>query len=316
MLYSVTMIIAYIGLEGSGKSYHMAEVCQEALARGMDCFGTTPFRGARVIESHRQMLRMEGAHVFFDEWHQDLDAKEWWKLDPVLRHIVSQHRKYGLTIHWSAQDYFFMDPFVRRETSFVWQHEALYRDPMTGRSKIVGKIPFIGQVYGLHRARKYNAIDIERKHRAMESLAGKTFFVKKSICDTYDSFKKIMLTSDKVSDEELCAIKDPYLSPTIENPMSEESKMTHKRNLNSLGGEILRVAAPGDDVEDEHAQAVADKARLDRQPQPHDLKKRVHRKNKTKDRKPALKVGDPSEGGSREGLGDGQQQCQGAEQPC
>lgn len=289
------MIIAYIGLEGSGKSYHMAEVAQKCIGRGIDCFGTTPFMGARTIESHRQMLLMENANVFFDEWHQDLDAKEWYKLDPVLRHIVSQHRKYHLTIHWSAQDYFFMDPFIRRETSFVWHHEALYRDPMTGRSKVCGNIPFYGKVYGLHKAKKYNAIDIERKHRSMQALEKKTFFIRESITKTYDSFKKIMLTSDKVSDQELCQIKDPYIPAVIET-IEAEAAIFHKRDVTSCG-EILGMSPASDDIDDEHRDPVNNKIRLDGQEKAEDVEDGIEGEEIADDGKAALEVSDPSKDG-------------------
>lgn len=224
------MIVAYTGLDGSGKTYHMAEVCQRMINDGYDCFGSTPFLGARLIENHRQLLRIERAHIFFDEWHQDHDAKEWYNLDPVLRHIVTQHRKYKLVIHWSAQHYKFMDSYIRRETSFIWEHEALFRDRDSGSSRIRFKIPFCEQVYGLHRAWKYAALEAELNHRNPKILEKKYFFIKPSIFKTYDSYKKILLTSKQLEDSELEKIKDPYNAPLITDAHAVATDIKHKRD--------------------------------------------------------------------------------------
>jgi len=249
------MIIAYTGLDGSGKTYHMAEVCRQVLNAGLDCFGTTPFQGARLLENERQLLRIENAHIFFDEWHQDHNAKEWFNLDPVLSHIVTQHRKYNLVIHWSAQAFGFMDSFIRKETMFVWDHEALFRDPNTGRSKIVGKLPFIGKFNGLHKAIKYPAWEIELKHRKPKVLASRHFLIRENVYTTYDSYKKIMLTSKQVSDSELEAITDPYNAEVIKD-VASVSHVKHKR---AVPDDILS----SDPTEDSYTHSIAKEGTLD-----------------------------------------------------
>jgi len=228
------MIIAYTGLDGSGKTYHMAEVCQRMIASGIDCFGSTPFAGARLIENHRQLIRIERAHIFFDEWHQDHSAKEWYNMDPVLQHIVTQHRKYKLVIHWSAQHFLFMDSYIRRETTFVWQHEALFRDPDSGISRVQFNMPFVGEVKGLHKAIKYAALEAELKHRKPLILEKRYFFIKPKVYNSYDSYKKILLTSDHVSNAELEAITDPYLAPKIDDVTKVAAEVTHYRKSPDL----------------------------------------------------------------------------------
>lgn len=224
------MIIAYVGLDGSGKTYHMAETAQNLIKKKIDVFGTTPFKGGRVLENERQLMRIQNAHVFFDEWHQDHDAKEWYQMDPVLKHIVSQHRKYGLVIHWSAQNWFFMDAFIRRETAFVWEHEAMFRDRMSGRSRIRGTLPFIGRFDGLSRAFKYAGMEAELRHRKPIILERRHMLFKESIYRTYDSYKTIALSSKQISDEEVLQIKDPYAQSVI-NDVSSIGPKTHIREL-------------------------------------------------------------------------------------
>jgi len=283
-------MIAYTGLAGSGKTYHMAEVCQKVLASGSECFGTTPFQGARLLDNHRQLLRIENAHIFFDEWHQDHDAKAWYNLDPVLRHIVSQHRKYKLTIHWSSQHFLFMDSFIRRETDFVWDHEAINRDPMTGRSKIT--FPRLG-IYGLHRAIQYPALEVELKHRRPVVLSKRIFTIRKKIFDTYDSYKKIMLNASQVTDEEIAAITDPYKAEVIEKVEQGMSTVqairTLPKGLFSSDGN-MKATKP---TVDNHGGLVPEQDSFDDDDESEDAIKSAERNEQPEDLRPAMEVANP-----------------------
>lgn len=218
--YRCAMITAYTGLAGSGKTYHMTELARRLLAEGREVFSTYEIEGARLLEDARQLIRINNADIFFDEMHQDYDAKQWYNLDPVVRHVLTQHRKYGQNIHWSAQDWHYMDSFVRRNTDFCWQHVALFRDPDTGMSR-----------FRLHRKTKYAGWEIELNRRKPTPLTSKMFFIKKNVTGAYDSYKKIALTSKHVTDEELEAIKDPYDAPTLQTVGERKAVMKARRNL-------------------------------------------------------------------------------------
>jgi len=198
------MIVAYTGLAGSGKTYHMTKIALSLIERGRIVFSRHELEGAYPLVDEREMLKMYDCHCFFDEWHQDHSAKEWWRMDEVLRHIVTQSRKYQITIHWSAQHWLYMDSFIRRNTDFCWRHRALFRDPDTGVSRI-----------GYHRASKVAGIDEELKHKRPAILANRSLWIKKKVYDKYDSFKPIMLSKEKLTDEEIQAIKDPYSREAI-----------------------------------------------------------------------------------------------------
>jgi len=199
------MIIGMIGLPGSGKTYHMTEIGQRLIADGQDVFSSHEMKGSRPIESARQLIRMNHCTVFFDEMHQDYDARQWYHLDPIVKHVLTQSRKYSINVYWSAQDWFYMDPFIRRLTDFAWIHEATFRDPETGKSRI-----------GRHKAWKVPGSHLELKKRHPDILARRTLWIRKKTVEAYDSYKKIMLTSNKVTDEELEAIIDPYLAQVID----------------------------------------------------------------------------------------------------
>lgn len=193
------MIVAYTGLAGSGKTYHMTRLALDLIRRGEIVFSRHEIEGAYPLVDEREMLRMNDCHVFFDEWHQDHSARDWWHMDEVLKHIVTQCRKYGITVHWSAQHWLYMDAFIRRNTDFCWEHTAMVRNADTGVSRI-----------GLHRAFKMAGIDVELKRKTAPSLAKRWIFIKKDVYEKYDSFKPIMLAKAKLSDEEVAKIEDPY----------------------------------------------------------------------------------------------------------
>jgi len=198
------MIIAYTGLSGSGKSYHMAQVALDLIRRGVTVFSRSQIEGAFPFEDEREMLRMNDCHIFFDEWHQDHNAKEWYTMDKVVRHIITQQRKYSMTIHWSAQHWMYMDSFIRRNTELCWKHYALFRNLENGESRI-----------GLHRAKLIDGIEEELKHKNPPILAKKWLRISKKVYDAYDSYKPIMLDEADLSDEEMQLIKDPYTRSRI-----------------------------------------------------------------------------------------------------
>lgn len=200
----MAVVIGYTGYSGSGKTYHMTKIALDLLSKGIRVYSRHEIKGARPLLDDKEMIYLEGCHVFLDEWHQDHDASEWRKLSPLVKHIVTQARKYGVTIHWSAQDWRYMDSYIRRNTEDCWIHNALWPDPLTGRSKI-----------GLHSAKRVHGLELELQHRRPEVLQRKRFWIRKKVIEAYDSYKKIMLSSSQVSEEELQAIEDPTNRPAI-----------------------------------------------------------------------------------------------------
>jgi len=234
VLYRGHMIIAYTGLAGSGKTYHMTQTALKLIERNEIVFSRHEIEGAYPLVDEREMLRMNDCHVFFDEWHQDHSAKEWFNLDEVLKHMVTQSRKYSIVIHWSAQHWLYMDSFVRRNTDYCWRHRAIMRDPDTGESRI-----------RLTRAIKVAGLEEELKHRNPTILAKKNIWIRPKVYEAYDSFKPIMLSKAKLSDEEIAAIADPY-ERSVTHLSTEPSEHRHAY--------LVRKETPLDEEEETDAQ--------------------------------------------------------------
>lgn len=247
-MYTGGMIIGYTGISGSGKTYHMTQTGLTLIERGKIVFSRHEMEGAYPILDERELLRMHDCHVFFDEWHQDHSAKEWWDLDEVVKHIVTQARKYSITIHWSAQHWSYMDSFIRRNTDVCWHHRALFPDPETGMSKI-----------GVHRAEKVAGLDDELKHRNPKILYKKWIFIKPKIYEAYDSYKPIMLSKAKLSDAEIEAIKDPYQRPV--------THITADAKRNRAASALMSTPDPSKNSDTDF---IPEQSRLDGNEQPED----------------------------------------------
>lgn len=262
------MIIGYTGISGSGKTYSMTSLGLSLIARGKIVFSRHELEGAYPILDERELLRMHDCHVFFDEWHQDHSAKEWWDLDEVVKHIVTQARKYSITIHWSAQHWSYMDSFIRKNTDICWRHEALFPDPETGESRI-----------GLHRREKVAGLSEELKHRRPKILSKKYFFIKKNVYESYDSYKPIMISKAKLSDAEIEAIRDPYLRP--------RTHITRAIKRNRAAAALMATPDPAKDGETDF---VPEKGRLDHNEQPEDGIELREGQEYADDRSPSMEV--------------------------
>jgi len=250
------MILAYVGLAGSGKTYHMTDVAMRLIERGTVVFSRHLIEGAYPLVDEREMLMMRDCHVFFDEWHQDHSAKEWWQMDEVLKHMVTQSRKYQIIIHWSAQHWLYMDSFIRRNTDFCFKHEALFRDPETGESR-----------FHLHKWWKVAGIEEELKHKNPPALAKKMFFVKPKVYANYDSYKPIMLSKAKLSDEDIAKIADPYARD--------------------------KVHLTPDEARDRHAYLVGNENRFSGQPNTDDDTEGIEGKNKSDELSASSEIPNP-----------------------
>jgi len=284
----MAVVIGYTGYSGSGKTYHMTKIALDLMKQGIKVYSRHEIKGARPILDDRELIYLENCHVFMDEWHQDHDAAQWRQLSPLVKHIVTQARKYGITIHWSAQDWRYMDSYIRRNTEDCWCHEALFPDELTGRSRV-----------GIHHAWKVHGIEMELQHRKPKRLKNKFFRVNKKVITAYDSYKKILLTSAQVTDEEIASIKDPSERPRIQK-ISHIARGSF-RQIELTPAELTPRAEPdpgdnlaADELVDKDTDAKGEQAGLDSHEQPDNNGELIQRNDEANNLRPLLKPRDPS----------------------
>jgi len=284
----MAVVIGYTGYSGSGKTYHMTKVALDLIKRGIPVYSRHEIKGARPILDDKELIYLEHCHVFMDEWHQDHDAAQWRQLSPLVKHIVTQARKYGITIHWSAQDWRYMDSYIRRNTEDCWQHWAIMPDELTGRSRI-----------GLHRAIKIHGLDAELQRRKPKRLAGKFFFIRKAVITSYDSYKKILLTSAQINDEELAKILDPSERPATTEIKHIARGSFRQIELSPIEIQVMPEPDRGDELAadeliNEHPHPEREKPGLDSDPQRDNDRELIKGNDKPYNLRASRKVACPS----------------------
>jgi hypothetical protein len=203
------MIIAHEGLDGSGKTAGMVLDAQAALKReakkkdGKEVwFLANKVEGCRTLEHPLQMLYLTNSIIFLDEL-QRFNPADGTKIDEITHHIISTHRHDHNVIHWSSQAWEFVHPFWRRETAYVWKYHAVWRDLITGDSKI-----------HLHSRRLMSGIDRELGRRRPDIIKKKSFWITKRLTSLYDTHNKISVAMSKKGTAEIAAaIRDPRELP-------------------------------------------------------------------------------------------------------
>jgi len=130
------MIVIFSGLPGSGKSLKLGQVAVDLLYRNRKWFEKTgvkravhtnlklspavekEFPGQIVYWSDlRQLTKLRDVDVLIDEVATYFDARLWETLSLEMRRWLSQHRKFGIEIYGTTQDFAQVDKAFRRLTS-------------------------------------------------------------------------------------------------------------------------------------------------------------------------------------------------------
>lgn len=171
------MIVIFTGLPGSGKSYKLGRTVVNLLYRNKKEYERkidahwnsklllgkepekrvvwtnlqlsqevdTEFRGfVKYWTDLRQLTLLRDCEVIIDEVGTYFDARLWETLSLEMRRWLSQHRKFGIEIYGTAQDFAQVDKAFRRLTS-----NLLYLSKITGSRDISATKPPPKFIWGL-----------------------------------------------------------------------------------------------------------------------------------------------------------------------
>jgi len=145
------MIVVYTGLPGSGKSLKLADTLVNILYRNRKVYEKnlvrfekgkikvvppprilwTNLKFSKMVEDEfegyirywtdlRQLTVLRDADVAIDEIATYFDARMWESLSLEMRRWLAQHRKFGVEIYGTAQDFAQADKVFRRLTSHLF----------------------------------------------------------------------------------------------------------------------------------------------------------------------------------------------------
>lgn len=157
------MIVIFTGLPGSGKSYKLGSTVVDLLYRnkklhkktGVKRMLWTNLQLSKAVEKEflsyytywvdlRQLTVLRDVDVVIDEVATYFDARLWETLSLEMRRWLSQHRKFGIEIYGTAQDFAQVDKAFRRLTS-----NLLYLTKLMGSRDISATLPSPRFIWGI-----------------------------------------------------------------------------------------------------------------------------------------------------------------------
>lgn len=142
------MIVLFTGLPGAGKSYKMANTLCQILERNKKWHERTG--QVRVVHSNlrisaaleeefigfikywtepAELVSIRDADVFWDEIATHLDSTQWQNMSLEIKRWLQQHRKFGIEVYGTTQDFAMIDKSMRRLTSHLFIISKLIGSP-------------------------------------------------------------------------------------------------------------------------------------------------------------------------------------------
>jgi len=157
------MIVVFTGLPGAGKSLKLASTVVDVLYRNRKYFQKTGSRrilytnlsmSAEVLAEFdgfvkpwtelRELVALRDCDVVIDEIATYFDARHWEHMTLEMRRWLAQHRKFGIEIYGTAQDFAQADKAFRRLTS-----DLLYLTKLIGSRDISPTKPTPRWIWGI-----------------------------------------------------------------------------------------------------------------------------------------------------------------------
>jgi hypothetical protein len=241
------MIVIFTGLPGSGKSYKLGRVVTEILYRNKkafekaeDYYWTTKLPTLRYPERRyvytnlrlggsvakefdgyirewtdlRQLTPLRDCDVIIDEVATYFDARLWETLSLEMRRWLAQHRKFGIEIYGTSQDFAQVDKAFRRLTS-----DLLYLTKLFGSRDISATKPPPRFIWGLALVRELDATTYdEQKSKFAATGIPKFMWISRKGTELFDTRAEVKLSS---------ALPMKHIHKECENPDCSFKKVIH-----------------------------------------------------------------------------------------
>jgi hypothetical protein len=120
------VIEGWIGRPGAGKTYTLTERALVARKRGVEVFANYPIDGCWLF-TPEQLLDLPPGLIIIDEAHLWFSARQAMSLPPSWLAEMSQTRKNGWNLIWSAQHEARVDRVIRDITNWMWLTTAWFK---------------------------------------------------------------------------------------------------------------------------------------------------------------------------------------------
>jgi hypothetical protein len=121
-------VTAFVGMPGSGKTYGLAQVADRALRRGETVFSNEGFdvEGTECLRDWHDFAEVRGpAVIVWDELPLYFNSRRWQEFPDGFLYRLTQVRKDGLQLYYSAIHEEMIDVNLRRMTFWYWHCRAI-----------------------------------------------------------------------------------------------------------------------------------------------------------------------------------------------
>jgi len=205
------MIVVFTGLPGAGKSLKLADTVIEVLYRNrkyhkktgvkrmlytnlaMSPKVMTEFRDyIEMWVDLRQLLPLRDVDVVIDEVATYFNARQWENLSVEMNRWLTQHRKFGVDIYGTAQDFAQADKAFRRLTS-----DLLYLTKIAGSADISPTRPLPSFIWGLVLVQTLDPVryDEEKSKFTQVGLLPRFMWISKRKVSVFDTRAEVKPSS-------------------------------------------------------------------------------------------------------------------------
>lgn len=202
-----TMIGVIQGLPGAGKSLKLARLIIDVLYRNKKWFEKSgikrevwlnlklseavekEFEGfIKYWKNPAELVDLRNVDVFWDEIATHLDATQWANMSLELKRWLQQHRKFGIDIYGTTQDFSMVDVSFRRLTSELMHLVKLFGSPDKSATR-----PEVKRIWGLVILRTLDPQKYDEKKSKFEpeNLIPKFMWIQRSDIDVYDTTAEV-----------------------------------------------------------------------------------------------------------------------------
>lgn len=173
-------VTCFEGMPGSGKTYGLAEVGLREMRAGREVWSNEGFdlAGSKIFSSFDDFMAIpNGATVCWDELPLYVNSRKWAEFPDGLLYRMTQIRKDGLRLYYSAIDSSMVDANMRRVTFWWWKCQSITSRFMVRR------------LYPHETFRKKDA----------RQMRTEWVRVRPAVADAYDTMSKVAVESHVVS---------------------------------------------------------------------------------------------------------------------
>jgi len=200
-------ITVITGKPGAGKSLYLAKALIEVLCRNVEWFKksaikrivysnlrlndnlTEQFEGfIKYWQDPEELITIRDADVFWDEIATHLDASQYKELPLDIKRWLQQHRKFGIEIYGTTQDFAMIDISMRRMTSDLKILAKLF-----GSRDKSNTAPPVNRIWGITIVREMDPATYKEDDKENKASGFGILFITRKLTEAFDTTQEIKM---------------------------------------------------------------------------------------------------------------------------